>query len=89
MNIQDHDYGKAVILLINIVCLSVAAIGLPAFYTMPLPQIIQTFEFKRLEDRENGLKMSAFPSQENRPLKKPRLGPPDVYPQDTKQKEVT
>nr|XP_022287518.1 mediator of RNA polymerase II transcription subunit 12-like protein isoform X2 [Crassostrea virginica] len=31
--------------------------------------------------------MSAFPSQENRPLKKPRLGPPDVYPQDTKQKE--
>lgn len=33
--------------------------------------------------------MSAFPSQENRPLKKPRLGPPDVYPQDTKQKEVT
>lgn len=29
---------------------------LPAFYTMPLPQIIQTFEFKRLEDRENGLK---------------------------------
>ncbi|XP_062609383.1 mediator of RNA polymerase II transcription subunit 12-like protein isoform X4 [Saccostrea cucullata] len=31
--------------------------------------------------------MSSFPSQENRPLKKPRLGPPDVYPQDTKQKE--
>lgn len=29
---------------------------MPAFYTMPLPQIIQTFEFKRLEDRENGLK---------------------------------
>ncbi|XP_070173165.1 mediator of RNA polymerase II transcription subunit 12-like protein isoform X2 [Littorina saxatilis] len=28
-----------------------------------------------------------FPSQEHRPLKKPRLGPPDVYPQDAKQKE--
>ncbi|KAL8595941.1 hypothetical protein ACOMHN_018253 [Nucella lapillus] len=28
-----------------------------------------------------------FPSQEHRPLKKPRLGPPDVYPQDPKQKE--
>lgn len=25
---------------------------------------------------------------EKRPLKKPRLGPPDVYPQDPKQKEV-
>ena len=34
-------------------------------------------------------KMSTpFPSQEHRPLKKPRLGPPDVYPQDPKQKEV-
>ncbi|XP_056005371.1 mediator of RNA polymerase II transcription subunit 12-like protein isoform X2 [Ostrea edulis] len=31
--------------------------------------------------------MSVFPSQESRPLKKPRLGPPDVYPQDSKQKE--
>ena len=30
----------------------------------------------------------AFPSQENRQIKKPRLGPPDVYPQDPKQKEV-
>lgn len=27
-------------------------------------------------------------SMENRPLKKLRLGPPDVYPQDPKQKEV-
>jgi hypothetical protein len=25
---------------------------------------------------------------ENRPLKKLKLGPPDVYPQDPKQKEV-
>lgn len=32
---------------------------------------------------------AAFPSQEHRPLKKPRLGPPDVYPQDPKQKEVS
>ncbi|XP_069105326.1 mediator of RNA polymerase II transcription subunit 12-like protein isoform X3 [Argopecten irradians] len=31
--------------------------------------------------------MSAYPSQEFRPLKKPKLGPPDVYPQDPKQKE--
>ena len=30
-----------------------------------------------------------YPSQEHRPLKKPRLGPPDVYPQDPKQKEVS
>lgn len=28
-----------------------------------------------------------FPSQEHRPIKKPRIGPPDVYPQDQKQKE--
>lgn len=27
-------------------------------------------------------------SMESRPLKKLRLGPPDVYPQDPKQKEV-
>lgn len=27
-------------------------------------------------------------SMENRPLKKLKLGPPDVYPQDPKQKEV-
>ena len=34
--------------------------------------------------------MASFPSQEHRPLKKPRLGllGPDVYPQDKKQKEV-
>lgn len=25
--------------------------------------------------------------EEKRPLKKPRLGPPDVYPQDAKQRE--
>lgn len=25
--------------------------------------------------------------QEKRPLKRPKLGPPDVYPQDAKQKE--
>ena len=31
--------------------------------------------------------MACF-SMENRPLKKQRLGPPDVYPQDPKQKEV-
>ncbi|XP_060562886.1 mediator of RNA polymerase II transcription subunit 12-like protein [Ruditapes philippinarum] len=31
--------------------------------------------------------MAAFPSQDKRPLKKARLGPPDVYPQDPKQKE--
>ncbi|KAK0041422.1 mediator of RNA polymerase II transcription subunit 12-like protein isoform X3 [Biomphalaria pfeifferi] len=30
---------------------------------------------------------TAFPSQEHTPIKKPRLGPPDVYPQDPKQKE--
>ena len=30
----------------------------------------------------------AYFSMENRPLKKQRLGPPDVYPQDPKQKEV-
>ncbi|XP_059156878.1 mediator of RNA polymerase II transcription subunit 12-like protein isoform X2 [Physella acuta] len=30
---------------------------------------------------------TAFPSQEHVPLKKPRLGPPDVYLQDAKQKE--
>ena len=29
-----------------------------------------------------------FPSQESRPIKKPRLGPPEVYPQDSRQKEV-
>ena len=35
-------------------------------------------------------KMATWPSQEHRPLKKPRLGNvgPDVYPQDAKQKEV-
>lgn len=33
-------------------------------------------------------KMAAYPSQDQRPLKKPRLGPPDVYPQEPKQKEV-
>jgi len=27
-------------------------------------------------------------SYEKRPLKRPRLGPPDVYPQEPKQKEV-
>lgn len=34
--------------------------------------------------------MAAFGllSYEQRPLKRPRLGPPDVYPQDPKQKEV-
>ena len=34
--------------------------------------------------------MSTFPSQENRPLKKPRLCMlgPDVYPQELRQKEV-
>lgn len=34
--------------------------------------------------------MAAFGllSYERRPLKRPRLGPPDVYPQDPKQKEV-
>ncbi|XP_013408893.1 mediator of RNA polymerase II transcription subunit 12-like protein [Lingula anatina] len=31
--------------------------------------------------------MAAFPSQDNRSLKKPRLGPPDVYPQEHRQKE--
>lgn len=36
-------------------------------------------------------KMAAFGilSYEHRPLKRPRLGPPDVYPQDPKQKEVS
>lgn len=41
--------------------------------------------------RRYGLgKMAAFGilSYEHRPLKRPRLGPPDVYPQDPKQKEV-
>ena len=33
--------------------------------------------------------MAAYPSQDSRPLKKARLGPPDVYPQDAKQKEVS
>jgi len=28
-------------------------------------------------------------SYEKRPLKRPRLGPPDVYPQEPKQKEVS
>lgn len=34
--------------------------------------------------------MAAFGllSCEHRPLKRPRLGPPDVYPQDPRQKEV-
>lgn len=32
--------------------------------------------------------MAAFLNQDKRPLKKARLGPPDVYPQDPKQKEV-
>ena len=33
--------------------------------------------------------MSAFPSQEDRPIKRQKSGPgPDVYPQDPKQKEV-
>ncbi len=27
-------------------------------------------------------------SQEKRPLKRPKLGPPDVYPQDPRQREV-
>ncbi|KAE8584082.1 hypothetical protein XENTR_v10020816 [Xenopus tropicalis] len=38
---------------------------------------------------EQGRKMAAFGilSYEHRPLKRPRLGPPDVYPQDAKQKE--
>jgi hypothetical protein len=27
-------------------------------------------------------------SHEKRPLKRPKLGPPDVYPQDPKQREV-
>ncbi|CAL1546445.1 unnamed protein product [Lymnaea stagnalis] len=30
---------------------------------------------------------TAYPSQEHIPIKKSRLGPPDVYPQDPKQKE--
>ncbi|XP_041350095.1 mediator of RNA polymerase II transcription subunit 12-like protein isoform X2 [Gigantopelta aegis] len=30
---------------------------------------------------------ASHPSEEHRPLKKSRLGPPDVYPQDAKQKE--
>ncbi|XP_012937095.1 mediator of RNA polymerase II transcription subunit 12-like protein [Aplysia californica] len=34
-----------------------------------------------------GKMAAAFPSQEHRPVKKPKLGPPDVYPQDSKQKE--
>lgn len=35
--------------------------------------------------------MAAFGilSYEHRPLKRPRLGPPDVYPQDPKQKEAS
>jgi len=35
--------------------------------------------------------MAAFGllSYEQRPLKRPRLGPPDVYPQDPRQKEVS
>ena len=37
---------------------------------------------------KNHHKMAAYPSQDSRPLKKARLGPPDVYPQDPKQKEV-
>ena len=32
--------------------------------------------------------MMAVPSAENRPLKRLKLGPPDVYPQDAKQREV-
>ena len=34
-------------------------------------------------------KMAAYPTQDQRPLKKAKLGPPDVYPQDPKQKEVS
>lgn len=33
-------------------------------------------------------KMMAVASAEKRPLKRQKLGPPDVYPQDAKQKEV-
>ena len=38
----------------------------------------------------NFCKMASFPSQEHRPIKRPRLGAigPDVYPQEPKQKEV-
>ena len=32
--------------------------------------------------------MASYPSQDQRSLKKARLGPPDVYPQEPKQKEV-
>ena len=31
--------------------------------------------------------LSFYPSRENRPLKKPKLGPPDVYGQDLRQRE--
>lgn len=32
--------------------------------------------------------MMPIPSAEHRPLKRQKLGPPDVYPQETKQREV-
>ena len=33
--------------------------------------------------------MMVVPSAEHRPLKRQKLGPPDVYPQDAKQREVS
>lgn len=58
----------------------------PPPWRLPLPRSRPSSGLRR-----SGLgKMAAFGilSYEHRPLKRPRLGPPDVYPQDPKQKEV-
>lgn len=43
----------------------------------------------RIWTHENSLRMAFnLPSAEKKPLKRARLGPPDVYPQEHRQKEV-
>lgn len=45
-------------------------------------------QFKRANPKETTIKMMNCNNlYEKRPLKKPRIGPPDVYPQEPKQKE--
>lgn len=64
------------------------ACSLPSSALRPFPPHL-AWPCRRL--RRYGLgKMAAFGilSYEHRPLKRLRLGPPDVYPQDPKQKEV-
>lgn len=62
---------------------------------VPVPEVVLVVVARAVEGGNPWLwcrwMMAAFGilSYEHRPLKRPRLGPPDVYPQDPKQKEVS